>query len=87
LKIKQKEQLLFGGYGMSTTQPLVTLEAACTVAAGVLAHARHNDLPPMTVAVLDAAGQLMAFVCEDGSILLPTRPGAPANRFRTPDHH
>jgi uncharacterized protein GlcG (DUF336 family) len=54
---------------MSTTQPLVNLEAARTVVAGALAHARDNDLPPMTVAVLDAAGQLMAFAREDGSSL------------------
>ena len=58
---------------MSTTQPLVNLEAARTVVAGALAHARDNDLPPMTVAVLDAAGQLMAFAREDGSSLLRER--------------
>jgi hypothetical protein len=37
---------------MPTTQPLVTLEAPRTVVAAALAHARDNDLPPMTVAVL-----------------------------------
>jgi uncharacterized protein GlcG (DUF336 family) len=58
---------------MPTTQPLVTLEAARTVVAAALAHARDNDLPPMTVAVLDAAGQLMALAREDGSSLLRER--------------
>jgi uncharacterized protein GlcG (DUF336 family) len=58
---------------MTTTQPLVTLEAARTVVAGAPAHARDNDLPPMTVAVLDAAGQLMALAREDGSSLLRER--------------
>jgi uncharacterized protein GlcG (DUF336 family) len=58
---------------MTTTRPLVTLEAARTVVASAPAHARDNDLPPMTVAVLDAAGQLMAFAREDGSSLLRER--------------
>ena len=58
---------------MTTTRPLVTLEAARTVMASAPAHARDNDLPPMTVAVLDAAGQLMAFAREDGSSLLRER--------------
>jgi uncharacterized protein GlcG (DUF336 family) len=59
---------------MPTTRPVgVTLEAARAVEAGALAHARDKDLPPMTVAVLDAAGQLMAFAREDGSSLLRER--------------
>lgn len=38
-----------------------------------LVHARDGGLPPMTVAVLDAAGQLVAFLREDGSSLLRER--------------
>jgi uncharacterized protein GlcG (DUF336 family) len=51
----------------------VTLEAARTIVALALAHARRCDFPPMTVAVLDAAGQLVAFAREDGSSLLRER--------------
>jgi uncharacterized protein GlcG (DUF336 family) len=51
----------------------VTLEAAHTVVARALAHARDSDFPPMTVAALDAAGQLVAFAREDGSSLLRER--------------
>src|ERR1700741_250847 len=36
----------------------VTLEAAHTIIAPGLAHSRDSDFPPMTVAVLGAAGQL-----------------------------
>jgi uncharacterized protein GlcG (DUF336 family) len=32
--------------------------------------ARQAEFPPMTLAVLDAAGQLVAFAREDGSSLL-----------------
>jgi uncharacterized protein GlcG (DUF336 family) len=38
-----------------------------------IVHARGGELPPMTVAVLDAAGQLVAFLREDGSSLLRER--------------
>src|SRR5260370_33250385 len=38
-----------------------------------LAHGGGRDFPPMTVAVLDAAGQLVAFAREDGSSLLRGR--------------
>jgi uncharacterized protein GlcG (DUF336 family) len=51
----------------------VTLEAAHTIVARALAHARDSDIPPMTVAALDAAGQLVAFAREDGSSLLRER--------------
>ena len=39
----------------------VTIEAAHTIVARALAHARDSDFPPMTVAALDAGGQLVAF--------------------------
>jgi hypothetical protein len=39
----------------------VGLGAARTIADHALAHASGSDFPPMTVAVLDAAGQLVAF--------------------------
>ena len=58
---------------MPTTQPLVTLEAARSVVAGALGPRPRNDLPPMTVAMLNAAGQLKAFAREDGSSLLHER--------------
>ena len=45
----------------------VTPEAAHTIVAGALARARDRDVPPMTVAALDAAGQPLAFAREDGS--------------------
>jgi uncharacterized protein GlcG (DUF336 family) len=51
----------------------VTLETAHTIVARALAHARDIDFPPMTVAVLDAAGQLVAFAREDGSSLARER--------------
>jgi uncharacterized protein GlcG (DUF336 family) len=48
----------------------VGLGAVRTIVDQALAHARGSDFPPMTVAVLDAAGQLVAFAREDGSSLL-----------------
>jgi uncharacterized protein GlcG (DUF336 family) len=45
----------------------VGLGAVRTIVDQALAHARGSDLPPMTVAVLDVAGQLVAFAREDGS--------------------
>ena len=50
-----------------------SLAAARTIVVRALAHARSSDFPPMTVAVLDAAGQLVAFAREDGSSLLRGR--------------
>ena len=35
----------------------ISLAAARTIVVRALAHARSSDFPPMTVAVLDAAGQ------------------------------
>jgi uncharacterized protein GlcG (DUF336 family) len=51
----------------------VGLGAVRTIVDQALAHARGSDFPPMTVAVLDAAGQLIAFAREDGSSLLRGR--------------
>jgi uncharacterized protein GlcG (DUF336 family) len=51
----------------------VGLGAARTIVQQALAHARSSDFPPMTIAVLDAAGQLVAFAREDGSSLLRGR--------------
>jgi uncharacterized protein GlcG (DUF336 family) len=45
----------------------VGLAAARTIVDQALAHARGSDFPPMTVAVLDVAGQLVAFARQDGS--------------------
>jgi uncharacterized protein GlcG (DUF336 family) len=51
----------------------VGLGAVRTIVEQALAHARGSDFPPMTVAVLDAAGQPVAFAREDGSSLLRGR--------------
>jgi uncharacterized protein GlcG (DUF336 family) len=51
----------------------VGLGAARSIMDQALARARGSDFPPMTVAVLDAAGQLVAFAREDGSSLLRGR--------------
>jgi uncharacterized protein GlcG (DUF336 family) len=51
----------------------IGLAAARTIVVRALAHARSSDFPPMTVAVLDAAGRLVAFAGEDGSSLLRER--------------
>lgn len=40
---------------------------------GALSYAREQQLPPMTVAVLDSAGSLVAFAREDDSSLLRER--------------
>jgi uncharacterized protein GlcG (DUF336 family) len=51
----------------------VGLGAARTIVDQALAHARGSDFPPMTVAVLDAAGQVVACAREHGSSLLRGR--------------
>jgi len=51
----------------------ISLAAVRTIVVRALAHARSSDSPPMTVAVLDAAGRLVAFAGEDGSSLLRER--------------
>jgi uncharacterized protein GlcG (DUF336 family) len=47
----------------------VSLADARTIVVRAPAHARSSDFPPMTVAVLDAAGRLLAFAGEDVSSL------------------
>jgi uncharacterized protein GlcG (DUF336 family) len=49
---------------------MIGLSQAQTIVEHALAHARSRELPPMTVAVLDSAGQLVAFAREDRSSLL-----------------
>ena len=49
---------------------MITLAQARTIVDAALQHARAANLPPMTVAVLDAAGCLVAFQREDRSSLL-----------------
>lgn len=46
------------------------LAAASRIAEVALAHGRRLQLKPLTVAVLDAGGHLVAFVREDGSGIL-----------------
>ena len=52
---------------------VLSLGQASTIVEHALRHARELDLPPMTVAVLDAGGHLVAFAREDGSSLLRER--------------
>jgi uncharacterized protein GlcG (DUF336 family) len=52
---------------------LIAYDQARTIVEHALRHARDTGLPPMTVAVLDAAGQLVCFGREDGSSLLRER--------------
>jgi uncharacterized protein GlcG (DUF336 family) len=49
---------------------MIDLNHASTIVDNALAHGRGMGLPPLTVAVLDAAGCLVAFKREDGSSLL-----------------
>jgi uncharacterized protein GlcG (DUF336 family) len=49
---------------------MVNLELATLIVDKALAHGRGMGLPPLTVAVLDAAAALVAFKREDGSSLL-----------------
>jgi uncharacterized protein GlcG (DUF336 family) len=51
----------------------ITLAAARTIGVRAFAHAQSSDFPPMTVAVLDAAGQLVALAREGESSLLRGR--------------
>jgi uncharacterized protein GlcG (DUF336 family) len=52
---------------------MISYEQARVIVETALAHARSSDFPPMTVAVLDAGGHLVAFGREDGSSLLRER--------------
>src|ERR1700681_489739 len=56
-----------------TRAALIDLARARTIVDRALTHARSNDFPPMTVAVLDDAARLVAFAGEDGSSLLRER--------------
>jgi len=47
----------------------LTQEAAQSIIAAALAHAREKKLLPLAVSVLDARGALKAFVAEDGTSL------------------
>jgi len=51
----------------------IDLARARTIVDRAIAHARGNDFPPMTVAVLDTAARLVAFAGEDGPSLLRER--------------
>ncbi|MEQ1811298.1 MAG: heme-binding protein [Terricaulis sp.] len=48
----------------------INLEQAERLVDGALAHGRHLELPPLTVAVLDDAGRLVVLKREDNSSLL-----------------
>lgn len=47
----------------------LTLEAAQTILAAALAHARAQQMNPLAVCVLDARGSLKTFAAEDGTSL------------------
>jgi len=49
---------------------MIALAQAVTIIGTALKHGRENGLQPLTVAVLDAAGCLVALQREDGSSLL-----------------
>lgn len=52
---------------MPITVPRLTLEEARAIIAAARAKGRELDLKPLSVAVLDAGGHVMAFEKEDGS--------------------
>jgi uncharacterized protein GlcG (DUF336 family) len=52
---------------------VITLAQARVIVDRGLSHARDSQFPPMTIAVLDAAGYLVTFVREDDSSLLRER--------------
>jgi uncharacterized protein GlcG (DUF336 family) len=52
---------------------MLSADDARTILDHGLDYARRQELPPMTVAVLDGAGQLVSFQREDGSSLLRER--------------
>ena len=53
-----------------TARHMLTLIQAAIIVDAALTHARKASMPPMTAAVLDAGGHLVAFKREDGSSLL-----------------
>src|SRR3954452_8446583 len=48
----------------------MTLELACKIVDAALAHGRRQDFQPLSVAVLDAGGHMVAFKREDRSGIL-----------------
>ena len=48
----------------------ITLAEANEIATAAIAHARSENMAPITVAVVDAAGTIRCLQCEDGSALL-----------------
>lgn len=48
---------------------MVSSTSASVIVQAGIDHARTNAFPPMTIAVLDAGGNLVAFLREDGSSL------------------
>jgi uncharacterized protein GlcG (DUF336 family) len=48
---------------------MITLAQSQTIIATALSHARNENMPPMSVAVLDAGAHLIAFAREDRSSL------------------
>ncbi|MFJ6393987.1 heme-binding protein [Streptomyces sp. NPDC091972] len=52
---------------------MIAYEQARTIVDQALAHARGRNFPPMTVAVLEPGGHLVAFAREDHSSLLRER--------------
>ncbi len=52
---------------------MITLAQSRIIVEQGVVHARAEGMPPMTIAVLDAAGILVAFAREDGSSLLRER--------------
>lgn len=52
---------------------MLLLADASQIVSHALAHARAEKMPPMTVAVLDGRGCLIAYQSEDGSSLLRER--------------
>ena len=55
---------------------MITLDQASKIVDGALTDARSSNLAPMTVAVLDARGCVIALKMEDGSSLLCPSPVA-----------
>lgn len=54
---------------MGITLPDLTLDAAQSLVAATLAHARRENLKPLAVAVLDTRGAIKAAAVEDGTSL------------------
>ena len=50
--------------------PKLTLQRAAAIVESALAHAAELKLDPLTVAVLDAGGHLIAFQRQDGSSIM-----------------